>query len=343
MSNNDNDLFNDDDFDFGEDDFGDDDLFADASSGAGLDDDFDINEDDLFGGDDFGDTGADDFGFEDEFDADDFDLGEDAVDFGADEDLPEEFEDQGEGASPGFIPAVIGLGVLFLALLAGGIAAFFLIPTGPTELQLTATAITIANLTVEAQSTQQVLDANETGTAVALAMSVTPTPSPTATNTRLPTFTPEPAFTDTPELDPTEIELTNIAAQATANFEGTQSAEQTQAAITPTITPQAEIDIEGTRAALVETFAAITETFAARTPMDEDLGETPTPDGGAATGDATAVPSGGLINQGELPDAGLFDDFAAGSSLGFIALAAFGLVGLIMFSRMMRSTREDDE
>ena len=299
--------------------------------------------DDAFGGDDsFG--GDEAFGFDDEFGGDDFDLGEDEIDFGSEEDLPDDFETDEGGASPGFIPLVAGLGILFLLLLIGGLAAFFLIPTGPTEIQLTATAITNQNMTVVAQSTEQQIAANGTGTAVAIALSASPTPSPTATNTRLPTFTPEPDVTDTPALDPTEIELTSIAAQATANSEGTASAELTQAAITPTITPQPELDYEGTRDAIVATFGAITETFAARTPMDDDLGTTPTAtvSGGGTTSGATAVP-GGLINDGQLPDAGLFDEFTAGNSLGIIALAAFGLVGVIVFSRRMRSRDEDDE
>lgn len=88
----------------------------------------------------------------------------------------------------------------------------------------------------------------------------------------------------------------------------------------------------------------MTETFAARTPM-EGLGEgggfeaTPTQDTSGGSTIPTAD-SSGLTNATELPDAGLFDDFAAGNSLGVIALAAFGLLGVIAFARRLR---DDDE
>lgn len=341
------------------DDFDNDDLFGDddfGNDGFGFDDDFDDDFDSGFGGDTLADDSSG-FGFDDD---DDFDAGfgdddgfgdvgdldSDEDMFASDEDMPDDFAEQEEvGSGSGFRRWVMILGgafavqvivIILLLVLGGG-------DSGPSDFELTSTAVFFINATTFAEGTERAEMANQQATEIVLAQSVTPTPTTPPTNTPRPSFTP--SFT--PDL--TEMALANIEAEQTAAAEQTVSAAETSAATTPTPT-EVTLDIEGTSTALAQAFLSVTETFAARTPMDGDLGgqgggaeATPTPEGGTggttSTGGATT--GGGLTGAGELPDAGLFDNFAAGNSLGAIALAAFGLLGVIAFARRMRD--DDDE
>lgn len=321
--NNDDDFFDDfdNDNDFGlDDDFSfdnDPDPFAGPESGAGLGDDFDFGDDNLDGSyDDVG-LGMDDGG-----DTPDGLVGE---------------AEQDSGPNRGFI---IGLGLLVLSLIVQiAVIAFLLLsgPSGPSELQQTATAIVLLNETVFAQSTETADALAIAQTETTIAQSVTPTPTTTPTNTRPPTNTPSPT------LDDTAVALTSIPATETAEalaLAQTADAEATNAAETPE-GPGPEA-IFATSTALAQFFADLTATAEGGGVVGE---VTPTVDTGQATEAPGGTTGGGeLINQGELPNTGLFDDVGALSSLGLIALAAFGLLGVIAFSRQMRArVNKDDE
>jgi hypothetical protein len=282
----------------------------------------------------------DDFNnFDDDFDfpADDFPA---APDDDFDSDLPSNLDsDTGEsGGGPNRTFVIIAaLLVLLFVLGLGAVIFLFVQNQGPSPIQLTSTAIANINSTTIAQgnltATQNAILAL---TQTQQAMS-TDTPSPTATNTPPPTFTPTPtqdatlvAFaqfqTQTAEF------LTQQALDLTATALGAESAGITQTALAltqnanATLTAQAGPAIDTTSVALTAT--ALAGIF-----------------NGAGGGDATptaegAGGTGGVARPTALPDTGLFDDIAAGNSgsFGLIALAAFGLVGVIIVSRRLRST-----
>lgn len=331
FNNNDNEFddefnFDDDDDLFSDDDpFGDEDFLADDSSGQG----FGEFDDDEFL-DDFEGTGEDDFAFdEDEFGApEDFEQ----VDLGFDEgeESPELATEEQQDSSAFRRGLFILGGLLVLQLIIIVLLFFLLGPSGPTPLQFTATARVAQNATTFAESTniaQTDAALAQTQTAEAL---ITPTPSPTATNTRPPTFTPSPTETASPTLDETLQAATDFA-QATEQFAQAQT--QTAIAEQSVVPPTDEgPDVNATATALAQVFANLTQTAAAR-------GEEGTPD---IMTPVTTEPGEDVVLEDELPDAGLFDDFAAGSSLGMIALAAVGLLGVIAFSRRMRAQNNTD-
>jgi hypothetical protein len=192
MGNND-DLFNDD-FDF-DDDF---DTLADDSSGAGFDsDEFDFGDEDLgddafdFDGDDLGgDAFADDFTFEDDFGEDDLGGLDDDLDFGGGDDFTgdDDFlvEDDEGGASPGFLRWVAILGGLFVLQLIAILLLFLLGgPSGPTDIELTTTAVYVINETTFAEGTARAGTAVAQQATVDAAGSVTPTPTPSPTLRRI--------------------------------------------------------------------------------------------------------------------------------------------------------------
>jgi hypothetical protein len=61
--------------------------------------------------------------------------------------------------------------------------------------------------------------------------------------------------------------------------------------------------------------------------------------GGAVTPTRETGVPGGVILPTAIPNTGMFDDISGGtaSSFGMLVLAALGLVGVIFFSRRMRS------
>ncbi len=339
MSNRDDD-FNFDD-DFGDDDlFGDDDFLADDNSGAGFDDfsDFDNDEDPFADFDAPADSGAGDFGdfdFDDDQlgNVDDLDDGGFGLDPGQDPDIQPE---EPTGASSGFRRGLFILGGLLVAQLLVIVLLFFLLPNGDDTFEMTRAAIETQNALIIADATGAAGTqfADQTGTAIVEAFTDTPSPSPT--NTRPPTFTPSPttAATDTP--DPTELAILGFTQTAAAEERLTAQALTEQAGATeePTDTPEDTgiSDVNATATALALLFGELTATADARGDEEPPDIMTPVPTVGE-----------GLQNQGQLPDAGLFDDFAAGNSLGMIALAAFGLLGVIAFSRRMRAHNERQE
>ena len=174
------------------------------------DNDFDFDDDDLFGDD----LGSFDFDDDNELPAD---LGDDF-----DQDMPvieEEAEERGPNRT-----FVVLAGLLIVLFIAGLGAVLFIAtrPTGPTDTELTITAVVMANLTVEAYGAQ-----TQTQSAENLAMTQTAaawTPTPTETLTPSPTE-PRPTITPTPTTDETMMAETLNAILALT------------AAAQPTVTP----------------------------------------------------------------------------------------------------------
>jgi hypothetical protein len=272
------------------------------------DDDFNFDEGDFdFSAEgDAGTTGDDDFSFEDEGEGEftfgdeaDFDLGDDAPELG-------EVEEREGGISRPFII----IAALMILLFVGGLIAVLVIGTGqgPTEIELTASAIAILNATTIAQlnatETQSVIAQAQTQTAEAF----TDTPSPSPSPTRPPTITP------TPPLDQTQIAATGIVltAQELTRVAGLPTNTPTP----PTLNPEA-VQLTATALALL-------------------LGQ-----GGGPTQEVfTPVGTPGTPRPTALPDTGLFDDLTAGStnSVSMLALLALVLVGVIVVSRRLRTT-----
>src|SRR5262249_48710918 len=129
------------------------------------------------------------------------------------------------------------------------------------------------------------------------------------------TETPQlpPTFTPTPPLDETQIAAQAIQTQQAASL--TQTAEFL---LTPP-TPTQGVGAEG---------VALTATALAQ------LLQPPTPGG---------IPTQEVLTPGApvptaLPQTGFFDDLAAGNAnVGLVALMAFGLLGVILVSRRLRT------
>jgi hypothetical protein len=160
----------------------------------------------------------DDFDFDDDFfqDNDDqFDFGgeEEELPAGLDEgifeeDMPTiEEEPEERGGSRTFTC----LAIIMILLFIGGLAlVLYLIlrPTGPSDLELTATQVVFLNQTVEAQLNMTQTAAREFDIMTLTAAAFTDTPSPTFTDTPV---TRPPTVTPTPTLDPTELAATQNA------------------------------------------------------------------------------------------------------------------------------------
>ncbi len=166
-----------------------------------------------------------DFDFEDDFLDDD----NEPFNFDDDEGFPSGLGDELEGDMPvieeepeerganrTFIFLAGVMIVLFIAALA---VVLFLAtrPTGPTDLELTASQVVLLNQTVESQlaltSTQNAINAALTQTA--MAWTATPLPTDTPLPSETPTATQfRPTVTPTPTLDETALFNANLAGQA---------------------------------------------------------------------------------------------------------------------------------
>ncbi len=306
---------NDDDFDF------DDDLFA--------DDDDPFADDDLFGdsGDDLFADDGDNFAFgEDEFDADNFD----DVDLGLpgeEEEIIIDEEGPDSGTSGGFRTSLFVLVPLLLVQI-GVILFLFLRPMEDGPFEMTSTAVFLTNEAIFVMQTDdaQTLVA-QAGTQTAEAeFTDTPSPSPTELDTETPTPSPSPTATET--LDPTLVAVLTLDAQETADALALTEAAQTEAAAA-TDTPEGGLtnaDRDATATALVDLFNNLTQTAEAR-------------------GVTTDVPMEATVaaSATALPDSGFFDNSGTptGSGLGMLVLTAFGLLGVIAFSRRMRAQNRE--
>lgn len=284
----------------------------------------------------------DDFGFDDDFDFDDdldsgtanedFDFGEedafsfedDEFNFGDDEEIVFEEQEERQGPSRTFIiiaAAMIGLFVIALVVLL-----LFALPSGPTEIELTSTAIAIQNATTIALG-------NETATqAVIIAQVQTEDANLTATALAQPTDTPTPTPTDTPTLPPTPDETEGAAIAFMT---------QTQAAIDLAATSAAETAAAEEQAPVGPPTIEINAVAQTATALAMILQPTVNGQGGGVV--ATPTIEGALPGPGPLPtalpDTGLFDDLAAGNpaGVGGLMLAVFGLLGVIVISRRLRA------
>ncbi len=148
-----------------------------------------------------------------------------------------EVEPEPGGVSRSFVVLAIGL----IAIFAISLIAVILLatrPTGPSDLELTATQVVLLNATVEAQ-----LVATQTQSAEILALTLTaaaasPTPEPTLTPT---VPTPEPTDTPPPTEDPTLLAATQqalaFAQTATALANPTPEAATSAPIASPTTPP----------------------------------------------------------------------------------------------------------
>jgi hypothetical protein len=206
-----------------------------------------------------------------------------------------------------------------ILLFVGGLAAVLFISTQnnqPTEFENQRATIVAANATTAAnalltQTANAILAATQT--AIALLPTNTPTPSPTETQSLPPTFTPTPTLDDTA--------LAAAAIQTADALALTQTAEFLLTPPTPTQGVGAQ-DVALTATALALLLQPTT----------------PTP-GGIASPTA----EGGIVGvvPTALPDTGFFDDLATGNgNVGMIALMAFGLAGVILVSRRLRTANK---
>lgn len=305
------------------DDFFDDDLFGD-------DEEF---EDDLGGDDDFSFDDDEDFAFDDDEGIDSFD------DIGGDEDF---FEDEEvverTGPSRTFI---ILAGMMILLMVVGLIVVLILAtrPTGPSDIEITRTAIAMINETAMQQlaetQVKQTEDAISTATQVQLDLEATQTAD--VVNI---TATAEAIVQQTADAEALIVQQTadaealiqqqtadaaDLIAQQTADAQATIDAGQpvqTEEGTPEEVTPSGIGDVALTATAIVEQLL---------TPQ----GATLTPGTGGGVGQPTPRP-------GQLPDTGLLDNSTSASGLGAIMLAAFGLVGIIFGARRLRAMNDRD-
>jgi hypothetical protein len=171
------------------------------------------------------------------FDDDDFFKDDDDFSFDPDDELPADIGDnlaedmpviEEEPEERGANRTFVVLAGLLIVLFITGLGAVLWIatrPTGPSDTELTITAVVQANLTVEAYAaqtqTQSALELAMTQTAAAWTATPSPTLSPTPT-------TPRPTITPTPTLDQTALAGTLNAILAMT---------QTAAALNATPTP----------------------------------------------------------------------------------------------------------
>jgi hypothetical protein len=341
-------------------------------------DDFDFNRDDLF--DDFDDdSGGDDFGGDD-FNSDDFDFGDDNEDFNLDDD--NSFSDidsaladdddfgggddfgatettaTGGGSNRNFIFGVIALLLVF----AVGIGLIIWLSTRVdpetaaflTEKADIETRNAIALTDIAASSTAAVDQATSTQSAIETATAgFTPASE-----------TPTPTLTPTEDLTATALEQQNqqIFQQQTVDAQAAIDATNTEISFQQTLNPQATVPtLEATvdtgisGAPTSEATVSISSVQQTATALAILFSTPPTQAGVQATnivdgtpiviGGSTQIPGTDTTGQGNgeaLPDTGLFDDVFQGNPT-VIFVAAFGLLGVIVFSRTVRSRKRKDD
>ncbi len=211
-----------------------------------FDDDFNLDDDDEGFGGDFDDeeNGGDEFAFEDEAGFDDASAFDDEGfdDFGTsiDEGFLDEDDAAGEPAREGggTSRAFIFAAVLMLIVFGIGLVLLIAVITGerpPSDLELSATAVVMRNMTVEAQLTQTEV-ANQSIFMTQTAIALTPTATATATPTDTPTPTEEVVITDeaTAQVDVTPTPET----PPTVGIGGAQDVANTATALALTLRPQ---------------------------------------------------------------------------------------------------------
>jgi len=315
-----------DDFDdlFDDDDFGDFDSFDDEPA-ASLQD-----EDDLFGGDDFTDFGDDELDSFDDFDEDDFDSFDDL-----DEDFLVEDEAAGERSGPNRTFVLLA-GMMIFLFLIGLILVVFLATReeGPDSIDLTTTAVVAINATRMVEQdltlTQSAEDADSTATQQAVDMEATSIAAENMTMEAEQAMTQavldeQANATATAEAEEELIAQQTMDAQATFDSQTLTAAPDEPVGTPETLEPSTPVGIGDVQQTATAIAAALLNS--------------PTPDEGGGT------PIGGAATQppSQLPDSGLFDNATGGTSMGAIALIAFGLIGIIFGARRLRvvNSKED--
>lgn len=358
-------MSNNDDFDFNRDDLFDD--FDDDDSGS---DDFgadDFASDDFDFGDDSDDFNLDDDEFGSELDSA---LGGDDDDFGGGDDddfATAESGQAGGGTSRTFIIIAAVMGFILIAGL--GLVLFLALQPdeGAIAFEATKAAIETQNAISFTQIAASETAAIDNATATEAANIANATATEQAIIDATASYVP-PSPTPTEDLTATAVEATNqvIAAQETSNAQFSIDATNTEIAFQLTLnpataTPEGGVPTEegGTEPqggtpvslpAVQQTATALAQLFAASpTPagggevQPTDITGGGTTDGGTG-GAATQEPGTSTSGQGgggNLPDTGLFDEVFQGNP-SLIFLAAFGLLGVIVFSRSVRGRKRHD-
>lgn len=331
------------------------------------DNDNDFNfDDDLFGSN----TDSGFGGGDDDLNFDDDALGLTGDDLNFEDDLATQ---ERRGPSRAFIILAVIIIVLFLVGL-GGVIFFATRNTGPSDRDLTATAIVNANNTVVAQlaatNTRSAVDAEATATGVVLGETATAVAFASATAEAeglqtqiaieatqtaegLPTETPEPSLTPTlddaggtlaaeqtlqalPPVAQITAQFETLEAQTTFAAQTSVAATETAAVLQPPTATNATGPGFGEVSDVLQTATALSLTLNPQTAVPA----TPDPDS-PLVGTELFVPTiatnaGGTGGTGSLPQTGLFDDLTGANGFGTMALIALGLVGLIFGARRLR-------
>ncbi len=169
-----------------------------------------------------------DFDFEDDFLSDDnepFDFDEEegfpsGIGDEFESDMPEIEEEPPEPSTNRTFVVLAGIMILLFVAALGVVLFLATRPTGPSDLELTASQVVLLNLTVEAQlaetGTQNAFDLALTQTAAAWTATPSPTLTPSLTETLLPSITPSatefrPTITPTPSPNLTELAILQLA------------------------------------------------------------------------------------------------------------------------------------
>lgn len=305
-------------------------------------DDFDDFNDDLFNDNDDDNLRG---GFDDDFDNldddfNDFDDIDDAGDDSFDDDGFDEEENGGGGPSRVFIFLAL---LVTLGIIGGIVALLFFVnrDTGPSEVEITSTAIAEFNATQEfflqQTQTQSVEFQIATETAVVVQATETVAAQQTADAAAILAATQEALV-----ISQTEAAL---IAQATADALATEQAiiplpedpdaAETPIAIGPALTETAlaqATPIPPTNTPSTGLSAAdilLTSTALAQT-LSPQIVVTEVPDAQATRPPVFPTP------PTTLPDTGLFDDITGAGGMGTIFLLAIGLIGVIVVSRRLR-------
>ncbi len=326
------------------------------------DNDFDF-DDDLFGENNNATFGADDdlnFG-------DDDSLGLTGDDLNFDDDLATQ---ERRGPSRAFVILAVVIVILFLVGLSG-VIYFTNRNTGPTDRDLSATAIVAANNTVVAQiaSTETENTAIFEVTATAVVLGETATAQAFALGTQeavlfqtqvaveasqtagaVPTITLQPSLTPTldnaGELAAAEQTLNALppVAQITAQSE-TLAAQTTSVAQTAVLATQFAVQTAAALQPPTATnvsgpgFGDVSDVLLTATALSLTLSpQTAVPGTPDASGTIFIIPTanGGGTGTGQLPNTGLFDDVTGVGNFGTMALIVLGLVGIIFGARKLR-------
>ncbi|MEL6306550.1 MAG: hypothetical protein AAFQ52_00330 [Chloroflexota bacterium] len=219
--------------------------------------------------------------------------------------------------------------------------------TAVAEAQIAEATASAEAAAQEATNTaEDAFSAGETQTAIAIEQTLNP-PEPTVDPDLIPTQVPADSDPNSADVLQTAIAGTQAVdpeavvdeEELLAQIEGTAQAVD-EAGGVPTVQPPVDVPAVQLTAQALETLFAATPTPDTEAQPTEDPG---TGGGGDPDVEATTPPVDlGTGGGGELPDTGLFDDVFGGNPMT-IVLAAFGLVGIIVVSRGVRTVARKED